>query len=122
MTRRFLLPLELEYIDGRQWRLTAGFGFDSEVLGHTVTVPVDFVTDFASIPRILWNLYPPTGSYGKAAVIHDFLYRTGATKTRKLADQTFREAMTVLGVNRFTKAILYSGVRLGGGSSYKGIK
>lgn len=39
-----------------------------------IVVPEGFITDFASIPRFLWSIYPPTGRYQEAAVIHDWLY------------------------------------------------
>jgi len=117
---QFLLPLELEYIDGRNWRVAAGFDFESEVLDAIVSIPVDFVTDFASIPRAFWSLLPPTGTYGKAAVVHDFLYRTPGFATRAQADAVLREAMEILNVGWLTRQIIYRGVRLGGSSSYKG--
>ena len=49
----FTTPLELEYVDGRTWRLTAEFDFASEVLERIVRVPVGFVTDFASTPPLV---------------------------------------------------------------------
>lgn len=42
-----------------------------------IRVPAGFVTDFASIPRAFWVVLPPTGKYGKAAVVHDYLYVMG---------------------------------------------
>ena len=39
-----------------------------------VQVPVGFVTDFASIPRLFWSLLRPDGLYAYAAIIHDYLY------------------------------------------------
>jgi hypothetical protein len=126
----FLSPLELEYMDGRQWKITAEFDYH---LGapdgiEYVKIPVGFITDFASIPRAFWNILPPTGQYGKAAVVHDWLYQrrrvAGYTPTNKVAyvryveraeaDATLNEAMQVLGVGRFTRAIIYGGVRVGG--------
>jgi hypothetical protein len=40
----------------------------------SVTVPVGFVTDFASIPRVFWSLLRPDGVYTYPAIVHDFLY------------------------------------------------
>ena len=77
------------------------------------TVPVGFVTDMTSVPRIFWSLYPPTGVYSLAAVLHDYLYYTGIV-SRKDADGTFRRAMRVSGTGRLTRYPLYWGVRLGG--------
>ena len=124
----FLSPLELEYIDGSTWKITAPFEYHIGAAdGHdVVTIPTGFVTDFASVPRVLWNVLPPTGSYGKAAVIHDWLYQMrvifvddGSRTTlryasRAEADAVLLEGMRVLGVNTFTTWIIYAGVRIGG--------
>lgn len=121
MTASFAASLELEYIDGHNWLLTAAFTYLTDV-GHigAVHVPAGFVTDFASVPKVLWNLLPPTGSYGKAAVIHDFLYRTDGAATRAEADAILLEAMAALGVGWWTRRTIYYGVRIGGHWSYKG--
>ncbi len=117
---KFLLPLDLEYLDGRSWRLLSAFTFGSVVLARVIELPIGFQTDFASIPKVFWNLLPPTGRYGKAAVIHDFLYRTPFYATRKQADQVLFEGMTELGVGWGTRQIIYWGVRVGGRRSWKG--
>ncbi len=120
MISKFLLPLQLEYLDGRSWRLLSGFTFGSVVLERSIQLPVGFQTDFASIPKLLWNILPPTGPYGKAAVIHDYLYRTAFYATRAQADAVLMEAMIDLGVNWFIRQVIYRGVRIGGHRSYKG--
>jgi hypothetical protein len=121
---RFTTPLELEYIDGRNWKLTAEFDFASDTLERLVCVPVGFVTDFASIPRVLWPFLPPTGPYGKAAVIHDLLYRHpcmfSPCVTRARCDGSLLEGMEALQVNFFVRWIIYLGVRLGGHFAYQG--
>jgi hypothetical protein len=117
---RFLLPLDLHYLDGRAWRLLSAFTFGSVTLARVIEVPRGFETDFASIPRVLWPWLPPTGRYGKAAVIHDFLYRTLGVATRAEADQVLGEAMEELGVGWWTRQVIYRGVRLGGRGAYKG--
>lgn len=117
---RFLLPLDLQYLDGRSWKLLSCFTFGSITLARVIELPIGFETDFASIPRVLWNLLPPTGQYGKAAVIHDYLYRTPFYATRLQADQVLFEAMTELGVSWWTRQIIYRGVRLGGRRAWKG--
>lgn len=122
----FLAPLELEYVDGRTWKVKAPFVYETTILPPAaygaviLAVSIDFVTDFASIPRVLWNILPPTGRYGKAAVIHDLLYRTKGLATRAQADAILFEAMGVLGVRWLTRWTIYSGVRVGGARSYKG--
>lgn len=118
---RFLDPLVLEYIDGRNWKVVTEFDYHTDIgsLG-IVHVPAGFLTDFASVPRVLWRVLPPTGKYGKAAVVHDYLYRTRGIATKAQADSIFLEAMTALGVDAVTRHIMYEGVHIFGGHSYKG--
>ena len=120
---RFLDPLILEYINGHDWKLVSAFDYQTDVFPvsrRPIKVPAGFVTDFASIPKLLWNVLPPTGTYGKGAVLHDFLYRTKGMATKAEADSVLLEAMTALGVGRVTRYTIYWGVRVFGGSSYRG--
>ncbi len=116
---RFDTQLELEWIDGQTWRLTSDFAYETDVgtLGRIV-VPASFVTDFASIPRVLWTVLPPTGAYGRAAVIHDRLYRTPSVATRAEADRVLYEAMGLCDVSWLTRHVIYAGVRLRGGAAW----
>lgn len=120
----FLSPLRVEFIDGKHWRVLERFDYhvgrsDGE---EFVQVEVGFLTDFASIPRPLWSMWPPTGAYGKAAVIHDRLYVAPVVRTlttaraisRKDADAIFLEGMEVLGIGWFTRRTLWTAVRTGG--------
>ncbi|MEN6605901.1 MAG: DUF1353 domain-containing protein [Bryobacteraceae bacterium] len=119
---RFLTPLVVEYLDGRDWRLVEEFEFASEVLERIVRVPRGFITDFASIPRFLWPLLPPTGTYGKAAVVHDMLYRHPACVapacTWEEANLTLYEGMVALGVGWLTRHAIFWGVQLGGWATW----
>ena len=81
--------------------------------GKEIVAPEGFITDFASIPRLLWSIYSPFDTYLQAAVIHDWLYWE-QTQTRKRADQIFTEGMKVLGVGIFTRNILFQNVRVFG--------
>lgn len=67
------------------------------VRGTYWTVPAGTVTDGASIPRLFWSLLPPLGRYGYAALLHDYLYQTGAV-SRKETDLVFLAHMKQLGV------------------------
>ena len=79
----FLGALVLEYIDGRDWKVAAPFTYFTRE-GHGIDVHAGFVTDFASVPRFFWRVLPPTGPYGKAAVIHDRLAgRCRASESRR---------------------------------------
>lgn len=133
----FTTPLITEDLGGRQFRVCVAFVYDVGNLGsgRKIYVPENFVTDFASIPRGLWNAFPPVGaSYDKAAVVHDYLYRGGFITwrtmdqekivdvhepvTRKQADDILLEAMTALKVGRFTRWCVYSAVRVGGAHAW----
>lgn len=112
----FTTPLVVSPLtDGRRWRLVFPFGYDVGYEGSDdrITVPTGFVTDFASTPPPIWWLIPPWGKYGKAAVVHDYLYLV-KTRTRKEADGIFREAMVVLGVPEWQVFVIYWAVRLFG--------
>jgi hypothetical protein len=100
--------------DGKTWVLRSKFSFylgateDSE----TIVVPAGFITDFASVPRIFWWIYPKWGKYGNAAVIHDYLYSAQLEKyPKKWADEIFLQGMQVLNVGKFTARILFWAVK-----------
>lgn len=93
--------------------LLADFSFWSQHLNERVAVPSGFKTDYASVPRVLWSILPPTGRYTKAAVIHDWLYVAGRC-SRADADAVFLEAMEHLGVSPLTRRLMWAGVRAGG--------
>jgi len=42
-----------------------------------IRVPRGFVTDFGSVPKIFWNIFPPVGTFRDACFLrHDWLYAT----------------------------------------------
>jgi len=117
--------------DGRcQWSLDRQIVYDvgAEFSGESIRVPVDFITDLASIPVPFRVWLPPDGPWAKAAVVHDFLYFTRGTGVfggyryidrlipyaRDEADHILHEAMAVLGVPADKAIAIYEAVRLGG--------
>lgn len=83
-----------------------------------ILVPEGFVTDFASVPRILWSLFPTTGEYSSAALVHDYLYGSH-NLSRFLADAIFRAIMRQQGVPLWKCMAMYLGVRIGGYFAWK---
>ena len=79
------------------------------------TVPIGFITDGASIPKIFWSLVgsPFTGLYRRAALIHDYFYHTQKV-TRQYADKIFLEAMKYLKVSWLKRCLMWSAVRTNG--------
>lgn len=80
----------------------------------TFTVPVGFRTDFASVPRLVTWLLPRYGVYTRSAILHDFLWRTGAT-SRADADGIFRRSMRETGVTVPRRWMMWAAVRLASG-------
>jgi hypothetical protein len=139
----FTEPLHVEPLEnGKDWKLLAPFDYHIGYLEsvQVITVPVDFITDFASIPTelisilglfaiiigqyysILWlftlglvaevaaGSMPRWKRYGKAAVIHDYLYYT-QNLSRHMSDVIFLEAMKVLKINGLERTMMYFAVR-----------
>jgi hypothetical protein len=106
--------------DGLRWVLRKSFSYDVGSLGskETITVPENFVTDFATVPRFMWTAYPKWSRYGSATIIHDYLYYI-QKYTRKRSDQIFREALEVLEISKTDRFLLYSVVRAFGGKGWK---
>lgn len=118
----FTTPLIVEVLDdGVNYEVHEAFEYriGDENSTRAVQVPVGYITDFASIPRIFWTLLSPTGKYGKAAVVHDYLcnYRKvmqdgeATYISRDEVDHIFLEAMEVLKVNLIVRRTLFGFVR-----------
>jgi hypothetical protein len=119
MSARFLAGLDVSLVDEPRniWRLHEPLPYWSRVLSATVIVPAGFETDFASVPR-LPLVYLACGDVGRrAAVLHDYLYRTGQV-SRPSADAVFREALLADGVSRWRAWLMWSGVRAMGWKYY----
>lgn len=83
-----------------------------------IRVPAGFTTDYASVPRMFWRLFLPTGEYRFAAVIHDYLYSRQAKMPKVVADAIFYDAMRSLGVSVWRRIIVYGAVVLFGRAAY----
>ncbi|EDV0418050.1 DUF1353 domain-containing protein [Salmonella enterica subsp. enterica] len=116
---RFTTPAILEMLGHYNWRVYKPFAFYlSDDESDVIEVPAGFITDLATIPHIFWILLPPDGKYAKAAIIHDYMYAT-ALRTKKEADKIFLDGMTVLGVPRWKRTIMYYAVRIFGRGMYR---
>jgi hypothetical protein len=117
----FTTPADLRLVGRYKFELLAHFDFHIGAYPseNVVSVPAGFVTDFASVPRLLWSVFPPHGKWAKAAIVHDYLYAT-AKLSRSESDKIFLEAMCVLEVPKVKRILMYLAVRLFGASSYKG--
>lgn len=74
--RKWILSRPLSY----QWDYDAGVDEISlktvgiSIKEHKIVVNEGFITDLASVPRIIWNIIAPW-DVARAAIIHDLLYK-----------------------------------------------
>lgn len=101
--------------DGVHWVLKSQLDYwmNDENGSSVISIPAGFVTDFASVPRIFWNIFPPWGRYGNGSILHDWLY-TKQEFTRARSDRIFLDAMAALGVNWISRWTIYLALRSGG--------
>jgi hypothetical protein len=122
----FLDPLQLEVMvdlkgrplltrEGRQlYKVLARFRYASEVAG-LVDVPAGYVTDLCSQPQLTMSLLGECAQ--EPSVPHDYAYSTHCM-ARASADRMLYEACLSTGVPRWKAALIYAGVRVGGGSHW----
>ena len=81
-----------------------------------IVVPKGYITDGASVPRIFWSIFPPNkAEYLSAAIVHDYLTDIVIEKksiTFRSVDNTFRDMLIDLNVNKIEVKVLYWSVRL----------
>jgi hypothetical protein len=104
--------------DALLWQVVRPFYYDSDLLQARITIPAGFWTDGASVPRPLWGIIPPWGRYGRAAVIHDYLYRWRQF-SRRQADDALLEGMWVSGCASWQFATIFTFVRLFGNHAWR---
>lgn len=126
---KFNAPLDTQYDEAASqalgydvWRITKAFTFNvgSEGSDTFVNVPAGYLSDGASVPKFFWDLLPPWGVYGQAAVVHDILCETlSVTKagvatpiTRAKCDSIFKEAMIAAGTPVWKRNVMYIAVRV----------
>ena len=108
--------------DKQLYQLVSELGYQSDKMGITITVPAGMLTDFASIPRPVWDfLDPEDPEILYPSVVHDYLYTLkgtfpdGSTFTREQADSVLREAMELQGASSLVRETVYQAVRAAGG-------
>lgn len=100
----------VNHLSGRvhEWILCQPLNYRlvDEPTSEVVNVATGFDTDFASVPRPFWFWVAPWGRHGRAAVVHDHLYRSGSVTDpgagtmrrprKREADRIFRQGIAVL--------------------------
>lgn len=97
---------------------------------EVIVIKAGFITDGASTPFGVRNLFPKHGTYSACAVVHDALYHYKGVLpegwfegepmiySQKRCDQIFKEAMKVLGVSWWRRGTMYNMLRLFGRLSW----
>lgn len=108
----------MKYEDGRP-KVVLETDFYVLINRKVYKIPNGFEYDHASVPRGLWNTFPPYDPlYAGAACLHDWCY-AGEFFPRKFADQLFLSAMCFTGVPKWKRNLMYTAVRIGGAFTYK---
>tara|TARA_R110002012_G_scaffold130733_1_gene283260 strand:- start:446 stop:841 length:396 start_codon:yes stop_codon:yes gene_type:complete len=99
-------------------RLNIDFYYTGSKHCSDTCIPAGFTSDGASVPKILWRIYPPFGKYLEAAVVHDWFCVLGNKGESPIdsvtAAKVFREAMVACGVGKWRRNKMYWAVRFGG--------
>lgn len=108
----FTTPCRVELVGVYKFKLLEPFEYHIGEYPSTtiISVPEGYVTDFASIPRIVWPIVSPIDEYAKAAVVHDWLHVRGYFD-RATTDNIFNEAMIVLDVPKWKRLLVYNSVK-----------
>lgn len=105
--------------DQHDWIVLEPMGYPLGDTRDFIIVPAGFVTDLASIPPELWSFgLTPTGKYGRAAIVHDYLYWTQRC-TPEEANRLLVIAMKESDVGVVDENVIYAGVSVGGNSAWK---
>jgi Protein of unknown function (DUF1353) len=87
--------------------------------GAIIEIPVGFITDFASVPKILWSAISSIGKFNLASVVHDYFYSTHIY-SRCFSDKEFLRLMHMTSPNtKLRNRIMFYAVRLFGNKRWK---
>jgi uncharacterized protein DUF1353 len=101
------------FSDGQHWIVKEPLTYIVGTSKESVTVPIGFVTDLASIPPILQSIIQQNGSYLLPAVVHDYLYWK-QTCTQPQSDGILMLAMIEQKVSLFHRTSIFQAVQAAG--------
>lgn len=110
----FRSGIQVRPVDGVRWELLQPLSYEGGF--QTFTIPAGYITDFASVPRVVVWLLPPFGDYTAAAIVHDWLITDILPHkliTSRDVDGIFLRIMRELDVKPRRRWMLWAGVRLG---------
>lgn len=86
--------------------------------GEEIIIPIDYISNGASIPKLLRGIYSQQGVYVMPSIIHDYLY-DNQIYSREFADRQFLLDMDKTNTNKSTKWVFYWTVRIFGKNNWK---
>lgn len=94
---------------------------DKRQIDEIFVVPEGYISDWSSIPRLLWFIFPPNYSEARhGAVAHDYVYsHLYWHYDKKFADELIRAFMVHKKANWFARTAFYYSVRIGGRGGWK---
>lgn len=116
-----LLPLDLDPKSGRRrWKFLEDWYVDLPD-GRQCHIPRGYIVDGASVPRLLWAVYSPTGMLFFPSMVHDFAIREGhlvldgqqIEYTWRQSDDLFHALIRQFGGSSFGAGPAWLGVRIG---------
>ena len=86
---------------------------------YEIHIPKGYLTDGASVPRILWSIWPKWDKSHKAVILHDYLCEYGIVTingkptqiSREEIDKIFLLALKYGGLSKLKYSIMYGAVR-----------
>ena len=99
--------------DGKRYQLIQPFVF--RVDSSEIVIPVNFWTDWASIPRPARALLDRDGPWARAALAHDFVYFLTYRNNRRHCDDILYFGMVADGVGCLARHTIHKAVQIGGG-------
>lgn len=132
--RDYALIEQIGWKSGRAvWITRAPLRYESPRVG-AVTIPTDFITDLASVPRVAFAYWIAGGRGTRSAILHDFAYQFGywfrsagsmIRVSKAEADTEFRVSLLadpISGAGPIIASAMYAAVRIGGRGHWVNVK
>jgi hypothetical protein len=105
-------PLPVEILLPAHWLGRVRYRLQQDEVVGGYRMPAGFETDGASVPRLLWWLFPPIGRYLLAALVHDHALEDGHgwSWSNDLFDQT----LCAFGIRGWRRVVMVAAVRANG--------
>ena len=116
--QQFIGKINLQEYDNSRWSLLSDFSYENNK--YIITCGTNFITDGASIPKVMWSIIgsPMERDLLKPAIIHDGLY-TIMSLDRHECDDLLKEMLLFNKVPEEKIFAIYEAVHLFGGTHWE---